>query len=101
MSTEENENKPVYVNSTEQFIELLMGWHANKVKELEHMLDAPEGIQIAFNEEPPQVLSGDLHKGFIMGVTLGLMQLGILPFHAEGTPPPDSEGVAANEPVVH
>lgn len=73
----------VVVADIDQFIQLLSGWHESKVKALEHMLTVPEGIEVTFNDEGPQILSGDLHKGFIIGLSLGLMELGTLPFAAE------------------
>ena len=71
------------VENIDQFIQLLSGWHEDKVKTLEHMLGMPEGIEVTFNDEVPQILSGDLHKGFLMGLSLALMELGTLPFGAE------------------
>jgi hypothetical protein len=73
----------VIVSDIDQFIQLLSGWHESKVKTLEHMLSMPEGIEVTFNSETPQILSGDLHKGFIMGLSLALMELGTLPFAVE------------------
>lgn len=73
----------VIVSDIDQFIQLLSGWHESKVKTLEHMLSMPEGIEVTFNNETPQILSGDLHKGFIMGLSLALMELGTLPFSVE------------------
>lgn len=76
-------SETVVVSDIDQFIQLLSGWHQNKVKTLEHMLSVPEGIEVTFNDEAPQILSGDLHKGFLMGLSLALMELGTLPFAAE------------------
>lgn len=71
------------VEDIDQFIRLLSGWHEGKIKALEHMLGMPEGIEVTFNDEAPQILSGDLHKGFLMGLSLALMELGTLPFGVE------------------
>ena len=73
----------VLVQDIDQFIQLLSGWHQGKVQTLEHMLGVPEGIEVTFNEEAPQILTGDLHKGFLMGLSLALMELGTLPFGVE------------------
>lgn len=98
-------DKPIYVESTEQFITLLLKWHENKVKELEHVLGIPEGVEITFNDQPATPLTGDLHKGFIMGVSLGLMTLGTLPFDSEPeetiSNPEKGESPIADEPVIH
>ena len=85
----------VVVADIDQFIQLLSGWHESKVKTLEHMLTMPEGVEVTFNKEAPQILSGDLHKGFLMGLSLALMELGTLPFGVEI----DDSPAAPDEPV--
>ena len=85
----------VLVQNIDQFIQLLSGWHQSKVQTLEHMLGMPEGIEVTFNDEAPQILSGDLHKGFLMGLSLALMELGTLPFGVEI----DDQPAAPDEPV--
>ena len=87
----------VVVADIDQFIQLLSGWHQNKVKTLEHMLGVPEGIEVTFNDEAPQILTGDLHKGFVMGLSLALMELGTLPFAAEMEV--DDKPATPDEPV--
>ena len=85
----------VVVADIDQFIQLLFGWHDGKVKVLEHMLSIPEGTEITFNNEGTKILAGDLHKGFIIGLSLALMELGTLPFAAEMDPTP----ATPDEPV--
>lgn len=68
------------INDLDQFVQILLAWHQDKVKRLEHMLTIPEGVEVMVNEGEAQELSGDLHKGFLIGLTVGLMELGILPF---------------------
>lgn len=97
----------ILVSETDQFIELLIGWHQGKVRTLEHMLTIPEGVEVSFNGEDSQILSGDLHKGFLMGLSLGLMELGSLPFAAEPVHEEEDEDddeeqpAASDEPVKH
>jgi hypothetical protein len=76
----------VDVNDLDQFVRILTAWHSEKVTALEHMLQVPEGVEVTFQNEKPQALTGDLHKGFIIGLTLGLMELGTLPFLTEYEP---------------
>lgn len=83
------------VEDIDQFIQLLSGWHETKVKTLEHFLSMPEGIEVTFNNEAPQILSGDLHKGFLMGLSLALMELGTLPFGVEV----EDQPATSDEPV--
>lgn len=83
------------VEDIDQFIRLLSGWHEGKIKTLEHMLGMPEGIEVTFNDEAPQILSGDLHKGFLMGLSLALMELGTLPFGVEV----EDQPATSDEPV--
>ena len=73
----------VDVNNLDQFVKLLSSWHQEKVTALEHMLQVPEGVEVTYQNDEPVMLSGDLHKGFIIGLTLGLMELGALPFVVE------------------
>ena len=82
----------VEVQDLDHFIRLLFAWHENKVKTLEHMLEVPEGSEVVYQEGEAIVLEGDVRKGFIIGLTLGLMELGHLPFAAEL---PDDEDDAA------
>ena len=89
----------VVIESIDDFIKILAHWHEGKVKALQHMLTVPEGVEVQFNDESTQILKGDLHKGFLIGLSLGLMELGALPFAMEFE---DSEQPATtDEPVQH
>lgn len=85
----------LHVQDIDHFIRLLCGWHENKVKTLEHLLTIPEGTEVTFNDEGPQILTGDMLKGFTIGLSLGLMELGTLPFAAEM----DTTPATPDEPV--
>ena len=89
------QSETVVVTNIDQFIQLLSGWHHTKVKTLEHFLSMPEGVEVTFNEEATQILSGDMHKGFLMGLSLALMELGTLPFGVEV----DDSPAAPDEPL--
>ena len=97
------QSETLVVADMDQFIQLLFLWHKDKVQTLEHMLSVPEGIEVRFNDEGPQILSGDLHKGFVMGLSLGLMELGSLPFATEpqGADEEKEQPAASDEPVKH
>ena len=84
-ATQETPEQPdtVEVSDLDQFVRHLNGWHATKVTQLQHMLLIPEGIEVIVNDGASQILSGDLHKGFLIGLQLGLMELGTLPFAVE------------------
>lgn len=73
----------VQIEDLDHFVRLLTQWHVAKVKVLKHMLDVPDGTEAIMNEGASVVLSGDVLKGFRIGVTLGLTELGQLPFAAE------------------
>lgn len=96
-TTEQPDTVPV--SDLDQFVRHLVAWHQTKVAELEHMLKIPQGIEVTFNEEGPQILKDDLHKGFLIGLSLGLMELGQLPFvfETEEVEPP----ATPDEPVKH
>jgi hypothetical protein len=85
----------LHVQDIDHFIALLFAWHKNRVKTLEHMLTVPEGTEVTFNDEGPQILTGDMLKGFVIGLSLGLMELGTLPFAAEM----DTTPASPDEPV--
>jgi hypothetical protein len=71
------------VKDLDTFVRLLGGWHKRQVQLLEHCLTVPEGQVAQVGDEPELVLQGDVRRGFIMGINMGLMQLGTLPFGIE------------------
>lgn len=73
----------VEVTNIDHFITILSSWHSHKVKLLEHMLEIPDGTEVNYNGEGDIPLHGDMHKGFIIGLSLALMELGTLPFGCE------------------
>jgi hypothetical protein len=84
--TEDN----VLIEDIDQFINITMEWHGNRVAEVEHMLSVPEGTVMELNGVDIP-LTGDMHKGFVAGLTVALMRLGSLPFIAVPEPLPASE----------
>lgn len=95
------QSETLVVADMDQFIQLLFLWHKDKVQVLEHMLSVPEGTEVTFNDESPLSLSGDLYKGFVMGLSLGLMELGHLPFATEPQKEEQEQFAASDEPVKH
>ena len=79
----------IVVDDLDKFVKLLNGWHQEKVQVLEHMLTIPEGTEVVFNGEEPKALEGDFQKGFIVGLSTALMELGTLPFGYETLKPED------------
>lgn len=71
------------VDNLDQFVKHLTNWHNSKVAMLKHMLKVPEGTEAELNEGEKIILTGDMLKGFRVGITLGLSELGALPFVAE------------------
>lgn len=105
MSTEENqtvagEERPdsVEIHNVNQFAGFLVGWHANVVKRIEHLLTVPDGATFTVDpgtEEQPApkeiVITGDALEAFKLGVNMALMGIKNLPFQVE------TEDVAAEE----
>jgi hypothetical protein len=91
MTSSIDSSATVEVENLDMFVKLLTQWHETKVKVLEHMLQIPEGTEVEYAESESKPLSGDLHQGFIIGLTVALSELGILPFvtQSEATPAPD------------
>lgn len=73
----------VMIDSLDQFVRALHNWHHNKVQTLKHLQSIPEGTEVSEDDGTPQVLTGDLLKGFILGLTVALSEMGTLPFEAE------------------
>ena len=91
--TKQSTPETLYVENIDHFIALLFAWHESKVKTLEHMMSVPEGTEVSINDEAPVALSGDVYKGFQIGLSLALLEFGQLPFMAE--PDPDAANDAA------
>lgn len=81
--SETKEAATVHIESVNQFVGILQGWHDKKVKVLEHMLTVPEGTEMQVAGESAAVLTGDMLAGFKAGIQLSLMELGKLPFAVE------------------
>lgn len=75
--------KTVMVDDLDQFVRVLMAWHAKKVATLRHMKDIPDGTEATQDDQEPVILTGDMLKGFRMGLDLALEEMGTLPFEAE------------------
>ena len=73
----------VPVGDLDHFVSLLTNWHSSKVALLKHMMAIPEGTEAELNEGEKITMSGDILKGFRMGIVISLSELGSLPFVAE------------------
>ena len=78
-----NPGDTVEVDNIDHFVTILTGWHTNKVKLLQHMIDLPDGTEMESDGGVKLMLSGDVLAGFQAGIALALMELGTLPFAAE------------------
>ena len=96
-----NDTNTIVVEDINQFVKLLSAWHQSKVDVLNHMMEIPSGTEVTFNSNEPVVLEGDVLKGFVMGISLSLMELGELPFVAETEEPEGEEHGQEPEPTVH
>lgn len=72
----------LYIDSLDQFINILHIWHGRKVRVLEHMLTIPEGTEMELDGKTI-TLSDDVHTAFVEGIKLSLHELGTLPFTVE------------------
>ena len=73
----------IEITDLDQFIGLLSRWHAHKLNVLKHMLEVPETAEVSIGDEPPVTVAGDFRKGYQLGISLALSELGELPFLAE------------------
>lgn len=74
------------IEDMNQFVQILVAWHSERVQALEHMLQVPDGTVMETNGIDA-TLTGDLLVGFKAGIELALMELGTLPFAYETDPP--------------
>ena len=90
------------VVNLDQFVVLLSKWHQNRVAQLQHLMDIPEGTLASLNEETSIELTGDARIGFLIGVTVGLSHFGELPFVAEideSSTTPDTQQPVSAKPA--
>ena len=73
----------VEVTDLDQFVKLLAHWHTAKVNVLKHMLEVPETAEVSIGDGEPIPVTGDFRKGYQLGLSLALSELGELPFVAE------------------
>jgi hypothetical protein len=71
------------VNDLDHFVRMLSGWHTNRVARVKHLLEVPETAEVTIGEDEAMQVSGDFRKGFHLGLSLAIAELGELPFVAE------------------
>lgn len=81
--SDSNNSETISVETLDEFMVLFTQWHSSKVKMLEHMMEIPPDAEVSVNDGPSMKLSGDLREGFIVGLSVALMELGQLPFVLE------------------
>lgn len=71
----------------------LIKWHAHKVKNFRSVLDTPKDTEVRLDTggDEPLVLSGEVLKGFRIGLTIGLEWIEKFPLSIERTAPSDDE----------
>lgn len=80
---DEVEQELIPISDLDQFVNLLVAWHNDKVARIRHMLSVPDGMEMQLADETPLVLTGDALTAFRVGIELGLMEFSTLPFVAE------------------
>ena len=78
---QENQDTLV-IKDVNQFVQILVAWHSEKVKVLEHMLLIPDGTVMELDGTDHN-LTGDMLIGFRAGLSVALAELGSLPFMYE------------------
>lgn len=68
------------IKSVDEFGALLFNWHHRQIATINHFLDVPEGVEVKVGEEEQITLSGDVLRGYKLGLELSLHYLGTLPF---------------------
>lgn len=75
--------KTVTVENLDDFVRLLMGWHKQKIAQIKHFIELPEGTEVSDEADQPVTLTGDVRKAFIFGLKTALEHIENLPFEAE------------------
>jgi hypothetical protein len=95
----------VVIDTLDGFVRALHSWHQNKVKMLQHLKTIPEGTEVTDvkddGTEEKFVLEGDVLKGFVIGLTVALEEMGELPFEAEVDFNTDQPIITDPESKVH
>lgn len=83
------------VTDLDTCIRLLTHWHSEKIAMLEHLMEIPPGTEVECNGLGTRTLSGETHDGFLIGLSVALIELGNLPFVAQVDEEEGAESVAA------
>lgn len=94
----------VNIETVDQFAAYIAHWHANRLAQLQHFLDMPEGqtvtLQIQGKPEEEVVLTGEAFAGFRAGVLTAVLQFDSLPFAvsaADAIDPPVSDDASSTK----
>jgi hypothetical protein len=82
---DQRELETVPIESLDAFVGLITAWHQNRVAQVKHMLEVPEGTEVSIREGETLVLEGEKLQAFRIGIHTTLSHLGELPFVAEVT----------------
>lgn len=91
------------INTLDDFAAVITQWHHIVLKRLEHLQTVPDGIEFTVGEGEVEKLTGDLRKGFLMGLSMATSEISKLPFQstADDTEPSDpAQGAANDEPAT-
>ena len=77
----------VEVKDLGQFTAMLQAWHKKQVATLHHLSLIPMGTTVQSEGEADLILTGDVLRGYQMGISISLAHLGELPFNAEFVDP--------------
>lgn len=81
--TQVNANEVEIVEDLNTFLKKYLPWHKSKIRQLQHMLTVPDGMEVQLGDETTLILTGDALIAFRIGIELCLSELGKLPFNLE------------------
>lgn len=73
----------VVVTELDQFVSILIDWHEHQVATIQHLYEAPEGIEVQEEDGEPFKLEGDVRRAYQLGLQMAMEYLGKLPFNPE------------------
>lgn len=88
------------ITTVHQFAGLFHAWHRKTMQRLDHFQNVPDGIEFTVGDGASEKLTGDLRRGFLMGMSMAASEVANVPFVTtteDESDSPAQEGTAAND----
>ena len=87
------------IEDLDGFAAVITQWHHIVMQRLHHLTQVPDGIEFTVGDGEPEKLTGDLRKGFMLGIEMATSEIQKLPFQSFTEEPEfvAQEGSASND----